>query len=948
MKTKAAVPQPAAVADVAQRWSRQICASPEEMQPYLSYLYQTLPIADCLEQPFSYFYKVVRHALYLRDNFHRVAALDDAVFKAYILCPRINNEELSYYHTTFFNEIYPRIQGLELEPAIQEVNRWAAENTGYETQDARTASALTVYENGGGRCGEESTFLVAALRSVGIPARQVYVPRWSHCDDNHAWTEILCRGEWFFTGACEPQTRLNLGWFNRAASRAMLVHSRLFGPEQTGFDGLPIGSEAGQYFYNQLPRYADSRYWRLTVQKSGKPAAGALADIRLLNFAHETTVARLRCDENGQIAIHLGRGSFRLRVCWQDLITERLVDVTEEPQLLLELDQAALLQTSPDKAADSADPAKLQQQQFLVKAPEDCGRNVVIQDQQETNEAEQLLQQTQERRQQRLATLRDFAVPDDPLYLPVRELLLAARSHAGVIAAFWAEHQSNPWALRLLLSLRHKDLRDITPEALHDHLLAAAAWRGKQPSRDHWEKDTPAQCRFTQYVLCPWVAYENIRPWRSLIQASLPPAWARLARRDPAQIWRLLKQEIRLDPAARAMQNLYFTPDLAWRYKLADSKSLDILFVAVLRCLGVPARLASSDAVPEFWLRGQWQRAERDLSTRLTLVFPAETSTAFSQPAYGQNWSITRLGCDSSDWPVNLLPQLEAASQAQSSRGSRQTARARSSTASLQLPLPAADPRLEALSRTPDQNWPKQKASEQIELRPPEGRYRLLCLRRVNGGDLLVRQTDFSLQAGEHLTLQLEFPSSWEENACLAQRAQPHPRFQLPEFDAINEAGEVRVSRDVFDGRYQLFVWLDPGSEPSIHLLNELGQDQELAAESLLGPGPDSLAIHWLLRQRDDMDNPKFRALLAKSHSSQVYLGSGEAYSRRLEQVIRQAVAQPDGVEQPYHLQGQRPLVLLCNPSGECIDWLAGYNIGTVARLRQDLAREAERDWPGC
>ena len=33
---------------------------------------------------------------------------------------------------------------------------------------------------------EESAFLVSALRSVGIPARQVYVPRWSHCGDNHA------------------------------------------------------------------------------------------------------------------------------------------------------------------------------------------------------------------------------------------------------------------------------------------------------------------------------------------------------------------------------------------------------------------------------------------------------------------------------------------------------------------------------------------------------------------------------------------------------------------------------------------------------------------------------------------------------------------------------------------------------------------------------------------
>ncbi len=70
-----------------------------------------------------------------------------------------------------------------------------------------------------GRCGEESTFLVAALRSVGIPARQVYTPRWAHTDDNHAWVEAWADGKWYFLGACEPEPVLNLGWFNAPASR---------------------------------------------------------------------------------------------------------------------------------------------------------------------------------------------------------------------------------------------------------------------------------------------------------------------------------------------------------------------------------------------------------------------------------------------------------------------------------------------------------------------------------------------------------------------------------------------------------------------------------------------------------------------------------------------------------------------------------------------------------
>lgn len=87
---------------------------------------------------------------------------------------------------------------------------------------------MTAYRSGKGRCGEESVFAVTVFRSLGIPARQVYAPLWSHCDDNHAWVEVYVNGEWRFLGACEPEPILDHGWFVRAASRAMLIHTRAF------------------------------------------------------------------------------------------------------------------------------------------------------------------------------------------------------------------------------------------------------------------------------------------------------------------------------------------------------------------------------------------------------------------------------------------------------------------------------------------------------------------------------------------------------------------------------------------------------------------------------------------------------------------------------------------------------------------------------------------------
>lgn len=130
-------------------------------------------------------------------------------FADYVLSYRINNEDITDCRAFFYSQLRDRIDGLEPEEAVKEINYWCAENAAYEASDERTASPMTVYRCGKGRCGEESVFAVTAYRSAGIPARQIYTPRWSHCDDNHAWVEVYIRGSWYFLGACEPEEVLN-------------------------------------------------------------------------------------------------------------------------------------------------------------------------------------------------------------------------------------------------------------------------------------------------------------------------------------------------------------------------------------------------------------------------------------------------------------------------------------------------------------------------------------------------------------------------------------------------------------------------------------------------------------------------------------------------------------------------------------------------------------------
>ena len=211
----------------AEGWEREIAAAGKNA-PLLRYVLGTLPLPDLGEYPASLFAGFVRHACRVREEFSWCRELPEHLFLKDVLYPRINTEELSECPPFFYEELAPRVRGLSLEKAVLEANRWCAEQVTYRSTDSRTSSPLAVYRRGWGRCGEESTFTVTALRSIGIAARQVYAPWWSHCDDNHAWAEAWDGKSWRYLGACEPEPELDRGWFTGAAARAMLLHTRSF------------------------------------------------------------------------------------------------------------------------------------------------------------------------------------------------------------------------------------------------------------------------------------------------------------------------------------------------------------------------------------------------------------------------------------------------------------------------------------------------------------------------------------------------------------------------------------------------------------------------------------------------------------------------------------------------------------------------------------------------
>ena len=195
----------------------------------LQFLYAYMPLADITDYSGDFHLMSVRAARRAVREMPWGKTVPEALFRHFVLPVRVNNEPLDSARVVFYEELKPRVQGKSMYDAVLEVNHWCHEKAVYQPSDARTSSPLATVRTAYGRCGEESTFLVAALRSIGIPARQVYTPRWAHTDDNHAWVEAWADGKWYFLGACEPEPVLNLGWFNDPAARGMLMHTKVFG-----------------------------------------------------------------------------------------------------------------------------------------------------------------------------------------------------------------------------------------------------------------------------------------------------------------------------------------------------------------------------------------------------------------------------------------------------------------------------------------------------------------------------------------------------------------------------------------------------------------------------------------------------------------------------------------------------------------------------------------------
>lgn len=510
-----------------------IAAQKDDMRTALEYLYGTLPLDDVRFTPFEWMEEACAAALATRAANQYGADIPEDIFAQYVLCPRVNNERAQRHRRFFAEKLKARVQGKSIADAALSANLWCCEQVTYHSSDDRTEGPITAYLSGIGRCGEESAFAVCALRSVGIPARQVYSPWWSHCDDNHAWVEVYTGDGWHYMGACEPEYELDRGWFMAASRRAMLVHSRAFSSYTAeGLAGEELIEKRGEaYLFNQTARYADTVELNISVVCGNAPVCGARVHIQLLNMAAYRDIAVLTTDGEGRAQLRCGKGSIHISIEHDGTYFERDIDTSICTEVMCEQGEFAQGYTSG-----------------VFRAPQSAPSNRTAADKAKQTEMKAAVANAASTRERRINAYYDEFTAShkcSEVWLPY---IRAARGNADEIGAFLLSQgeADMPYALKMLQTISEKDMRDTDAATLMYHMKRVL------PNK-HGMDDS----LFINYVLCPHIGMEPICKWDEEGLSMLDANSAAVAK------LRLSGMPARLSPvtgAAEYMQNGRWTP----------------------------------------------------------------------------------------------------------------------------------------------------------------------------------------------------------------------------------------------------------------------------------------------------------------------------------------------------------------------------------------------------
>ncbi|MBD5461400.1 MAG: transglutaminase domain-containing protein [Lachnospiraceae bacterium] len=848
----------------------------KEEREALTFLYSAMPLSDLLDYPAALFLAYARHGVFLWNQGDFAGRVPERLFANYVLHYRVNNEDIAETRGFFYDRLKGNIAVGDMYHTAVEVNYWCAREATYRSTDGRTQNPRTMYGTAIGRCGEESTFAVTALRSIGIPARQVYAPLWTHCDDNHAWVEAWCDGEWHFLGACEPEEKLDRGWFTGPASRALLLHSRWFGrqkPEET-----MVGKRGMATVLNHMERYARTVWLTVkAVDEAGNPVPHARVDFQVLNHGGFGSIAVVHTGEKdvdcGSVRFLTGCGDLYISVSAPGLYGETMANLQN-------------MAADGDAGEEAVCTVTLKSQPECWEGWKDLDINApqaghepqaghmhdgeLTPEQQSTGERR--LAQAAEHRQVKAAGFYDQREADRVLGRfaesdreALSAILHSAHSNIGEIVRFlewdasglvpagWEAGAAEHWKVEVLQALREKDCWDIRVEVLIDCCQNALPYAGSMPDEI-----------FFRFLVCPRVFNEMLRPCRKFLYESLGEAGREEIRRNPESLPGKVDGWIREAPE-QEYEGLTASAQGCLRGGFGSRESREVLCVNIYRSLGIPARLGGLRKRVEYYRNGKFvSAAEAEKETcRLTLCEEGNLKL--------------------SDWEHYSVEYFDGT-------GFR---------------------RLwfwEKMFRRPQQTG-------ELTLDVWPGIYRIVTTNRKASGDQLAKVAVFALKDGEERRLSLSMRDVSMEGTLTGSKIGDFTLQPVKD----SKTGPVPLS-ELAGEAMALFIWLEVTREPTEHILNELFERKEDFA-AITAP------LYVVLRRQEDLENATLRRTMEALPALRPLLDDfGENYEALAESVGQKV--------------GKLPLALVIDGGHTCIYSDAGYNVGLADMLWKILSRK--------
>lgn len=597
----------------------------KETKELVDFLYKYMPLADKTDYPRSFFEENVNTSLRAKATMPWGKYVPELLFRHFVVPIRVNNENLDNSRMVFYKELKKRVENLSMYEAILEVNHWCHEHVTYQPSDGRTSAPLSTIRSAYGRCGEESTLTVAALRAIGIPARQVYTPRWAHTDDNHAWVEAWADGKWYFLGACEPEPVLNLAWFNAPVSRAMLTHTKAFGDYQGPEEVMLRTSNYTEI--NLIDNYGESaRIDFKIVDTQNRPVSSAKVDFKIYNYAEFCTVVTKYTDKKGETFLSAGKGDMIVWASHNGKYGFSTVSFGKDKSITITLNNS--VGTSANiffhdslniiPPPENAFTPNIDETQRSINNRrlnyEDSVRNAYIATFYNTKTAGEAL------------TKNNIADPDSSL----SRLLTKSRGNHTVILDFIVKHKDNTARVeKLLSSLSDKDLRDMQPDILEDNFNAKSD------------------------QICPRVENEMIiSPYKQFFETAFPEKQSNSFKENPMLLVEWIKKNISLNEDKKALQ-IAQTPIGVWQSKTTDERSRKIFFVSVARSLGIEAQVDPITKKTQYkkantWIDVDFDNTTETVSPKGFLKLEYNKNEFVDDPKYYYHFTLSHINSDGS------------------------------------------------------------------------------------------------------------------------------------------------------------------------------------------------------------------------------------------------------------------------------------------------------------